>query len=54
VSLPPGAALPSLRWPAMTLRGDAPLWPGSRPRFEIMAAVKQALDPEGRFPPLDD
>ncbi len=54
VSMPPGAALPALPWPAMTLRGDAALWPGQRPRFEIMAAVKTALDPDGRFPALDD
>ena len=38
----------------MTLRGDAPLWVGGRPRFAIEAAVKQALDPQQRFPTLDD
>ncbi|MFN0076393.1 MAG: FAD-binding protein [Prosthecobacter sp.] len=38
----------------MTLRGDAPLWIGTRPRFAIEAAVKQALDPQNRFPTLDD
>ena len=38
----------------MTLRGDAPLWIGGRPRFAIEAAVKQALDPQQRFPTLDD
>ena len=38
----------------MTLRGDAPLWIGGRPRFAIEAAVKQALDPLQRFPSLDD
>ncbi len=54
VSLPPGAALPALPWPAVTLRGDAALWPGVKPRFEIMAAVKRALDPQNRFPNLDD
>ena len=37
----------------MTLRGDSPLWIGGRPRFAIEAAVKQALDPENRFPSLD-
>jgi glycolate oxidase FAD binding subunit len=36
----------------MTLRGDAPLWPGSHPRPQIEAAVKSALDPCGRFPSL--
>lgn len=38
----------------MTLRGDFPLWIGGRPRFAIEAAVKQALDPQNRFPTLDD
>jgi glycolate oxidase FAD binding subunit len=54
VSWPRGAAMPALAWPAVTLRGEAPLWPGPRPRFEIMRAVKAALDPQNRFPPLDD
>lgn len=38
----------------LTLRGDAPLWIGGRKRFAIEAAVKQALDPQHRFPTLDD
>lgn len=38
----------------LTLRGEAPLWPGGRPRFAIEAAVKRALDPDNRFPTLDD
>ncbi len=38
----------------MTLRGDAPLWIGVRPRYAIEAAVKQALDPQNRFPTLDE
>jgi glycolate oxidase FAD binding subunit len=54
VSLPAGAVLPGLQWPAVTLRGDAPLWPGTKPRFEVMAAVKRALDPQNKFPALDD
>lgn len=54
LSLAAGAALPALPWPAVTLRGDAPLWPGVKPRFEIMQRVKAALDPQGRFPALDD
>jgi glycolate oxidase FAD binding subunit len=33
----------------LTLRGDAPLWIGMRPHSEIEAAVKCALDPQGRF-----
>lgn len=38
----------------MTLRGDSPLWIGGRRRFAIEDAVKQALDPQNRFPTLDD
>lgn len=38
----------------LTLRGDFPLWPGGRTRYTIEAAVKQALDPQNRFPTLDD
>jgi glycolate oxidase FAD binding subunit len=62
LSLPPRASgsaaidAPVLRlaWPAMTLRGDAPLWPGTQARFGIMQAVKAALDPNNRFPGLDE
>jgi glycolate oxidase FAD binding subunit len=54
LSTPAGAALPPLAWPAVTLRGDAPLWPGTRPRFDVMNATKTALDPQNRFPNLDD
>lgn len=54
LSWPAGAALPALAWPAVTLRGEAALWPGVRPRFEVMRAVKAALDPQNRFPQLDD
>ena len=54
LSLPVGAPPPRLVWPAMSLRGDAPLWPGVRPRFAIMQAVKTALDPQHRFSGLDD
>ncbi|EDY21704.1 FAD linked oxidase domain protein [Chthoniobacter flavus Ellin428] len=38
----------------VTLRGEAPLWLGVRSRPAIAQAVKQALDPVNRFPPLDD
>lgn len=38
----------------MTLCGDAPLWIGGRGKFSIEAAVKKALDPQNRFPSLDD
>ena len=54
ISLPDGAALPMLPWPALTLRGEAPLWPGACPRFDIMRATKAALDSPRRFPGLDD
>ena len=43
-----------LVWPALTLRGAGRLWPGARPRFEVMHAIKQALDPQNRFPGLDE
>ena len=33
---------------------EQPLWPGVRTRFEVMAAMKTALDPQNRFPSLDD
>lgn len=35
---------------ALTLRGDAPLFPGVQPPH--LPAVKNALDPQGRFPSL--
>lgn len=54
LSLPPGVALPPLSWPALTLRGDAPLWPGARVNPEIFRAVKAALDAQDRFPNLDE
>jgi glycolate oxidase FAD binding subunit len=54
VSVAAGTTLPELAWPAMTLRGDAPLWPGQKPRFDVMNRVKAALDPQNRFPGLDD
>ncbi len=54
LSLPADAPLPALGWPALTLRGNGPLWPGTKPRFEIMARVKSALDPTNRFPGLDE
>jgi glycolate oxidase FAD binding subunit len=55
LSLPRGAKLAgALPWPALTLRGDAPLWPGRRENFAVFRAVKAALDPHDRFPSLDD
>jgi glycolate oxidase FAD binding subunit len=46
--------LQSLGLSGLTLRGEAPLWLGVRPRPQIAQAVKEALDPENRFPSLDD
>jgi glycolate oxidase FAD binding subunit len=40
--------------PALTLRGEAPLWPGARRNFEVFRAVKAALDRVNRFPSLED
>lgn len=39
--------------PALTLRGEGPLFPGLRSDPEIARAVKSALDPANRFPSLD-
>ena len=39
---------------ALTFRGAAPLWCGASQRLKIADAVKQALDPQGRFPGLED
>src|SRR5262249_43325211 len=47
-------ALRPLGLPGVTLRGQAPLWLGAQSRPSIARAVKQALDPENRFPGLDD
>jgi glycolate oxidase FAD binding subunit len=44
----------SLGLPAVTLSGNAPLWCGTRTTPAIAGAVKQALDPQNRFPGLDD
>jgi glycolate oxidase FAD binding subunit len=48
------ARLRGLKLASLTLRGDAPLWLGVRPKYQIAAAVKAALDAENRFPTLDD
>lgn len=50
VSLPAGA--PQWLLPALTIRGPGPLFPGARHQPAIAAAVKSALDPDNRFPPL--
>jgi glycolate oxidase FAD binding subunit len=54
VSVPPGAALAAAVWPGVTLRGDSPLWLGPRRDYAVMRAVKAALDPQNRFPALDE
>ena len=54
---PPGALdqrLRDLGLSGVALRGDVPLWVGQRERPAITQAVKQALDPENRYPTLDD
>ncbi|MDO8543707.1 MAG: FAD-binding protein [Opitutaceae bacterium] len=54
VSTPAGTPLPDFGTVGVTLRGDAPLWLGPRTRFEVMNKVKAALDPQNRFPDLDE
>jgi glycolate oxidase FAD binding subunit len=61
LSLPSPAAAPALGGrlhalglAALTLRGDAPLRPGHAADPAITAAVKAALDPQNRFPSLDE
>lgn len=54
VSVPASTALPDLTWPTVTLRGEGPLWAGKKARFEVMEKVKAALDPQNKFPGLDE
>ena len=54
LSLPGTVELESIPLAALTLRGDAALWVGQRRRSAIEVAVKAALDPQNRFPSLDD
>ena len=49
-----GQVLERLSLTGVTLRGNAPLWCGKQSRPKIAEAVKHALDPENRFPALDD
>jgi glycolate oxidase FAD binding subunit len=56
-SVPPTALHEKLRalgLPAVTLLGNAPLWCGARTTPAIAGAVKQALDPQNRFPSTED
>ena len=46
--------LQELRLSGLMLRGEGPLWCGTRSTSQIAQSVKQALDPEARFPGLDD
>lgn len=46
--------LQRLRLCGVGLRGSVPLWLGRSSRPEIATAVKRALDPENRFPSLED
>jgi glycolate oxidase FAD binding subunit len=48
------AALRTLNLESMALRGASPLWLGARRESTIVRAVKEALDPQDRFPSLDD
>jgi glycolate oxidase FAD binding subunit len=61
VSLPSAAGcavlaqrLSHLGLTGLGLRGEGPLWYGSQTRPKIAQAVKEALDPDHRFPGLDD
>lgn len=54
VSQPRGAKAVTWPWPALTLRGAGPLWPGKRDGAEVFRAMKAALDPQNRFPSLED
>jgi glycolate oxidase FAD binding subunit len=56
-TVPPTALqerLRALNVPAVTLCGNAPLWCGARATPAITRAVKQALDPQNRFPSTED
>lgn len=56
-TVPPTALqerLRALSLPAVSLSGNAPLWCGTRMNSAIAAAVKQALDPQNRYPAIDD
>jgi hypothetical protein len=47
-------SLRSLSLSGVAMRGEVPLWCGAVRRPKIAEAIKQALDPEGRFPGLDE
>ena len=47
-------ALRELGIPALTLRGAFPLRPGVRTSAPIAQAVKRVMDPDNRFPGIDE
>ena len=51
---PAAADFPDAPWPGVTLRGAGPLWLGPQRSPAIVAAVKRALDPQNRFPSLNE
>jgi glycolate oxidase FAD binding subunit len=56
-TVPPTALqerLRALSLRAVSLSGNAPLWCGTRVNSAIAPAVKQALDPQNRFPAIDE
>jgi hypothetical protein len=54
LKLPNGTVAPPRPWPAITLRGEGPLWLGPTRDFRVMRSVKAALDPQNRYPNLDE
>ncbi|MBI5688787.1 MAG: FAD-binding protein [Verrucomicrobia bacterium] len=54
VARPAGAAWPASPWPGLRLRGDGELWLGPRRSYAVQEAVKATLDPEKRFPGLEE
>jgi glycolate oxidase FAD binding subunit len=54
VSLAPGATMAASAWPGVRVRGEGALWLGPRRDYAVMRAVKAALDPQNRFPNLDE
>ncbi|MBM3865088.1 MAG: FAD-binding protein [Verrucomicrobia bacterium] len=54
VSLPPARPVAVSPWAGALLRGNGPRWLGPRRTAAVMAAVKRALDPAGRFPDFED
>jgi glycolate oxidase FAD binding subunit len=61
ISLPIGSQFDSLDkelqrlgLSGITLRGSGPLWCGAHTLPKITAAIKQALDPESRYPSIED